>query len=357
VSRLTLDWLASGSSDRLRVVEGTLAFVDISGFTRLTEMLAARGKAGAEELTSLLGSIFAELLGVAYEHHGEVIKWGGDAVLVFFAGTGHARRTVDATSEMQRRMDRIGSLRTSAGRCRVQMSVGAHSGQFHFLLVGSRHHELIITGPAATTTATMEALAEAGEIVVSPACARQLDRDVVGSRKGPGRLVSSPPNWSERGSSARNVASPEAPGALFEVGPISCLPERLREHLLAGPLESEHRQVAVAFVEFGGTDDLLASGETGTVAAALGDVVSKVQESCARRGVTFWETDIAIDGGKIMLVAGAPSAAEDDAGRLLSVARDIVDGSGPLRLRAGVNYGRVFFGDFGPPYHTGALIR
>ena len=31
------------------------------------------------------------------------------------------------------------------------MSVGMHSGQFHFFLVGDSHRELIVTGPAAST--------------------------------------------------------------------------------------------------------------------------------------------------------------------------------------------------------------
>ena len=49
----------------VRALTGTLAFVDISGFTRLTEILAGRGKAGAEELTGFLDAIFAELDKVA----------------------------------------------------------------------------------------------------------------------------------------------------------------------------------------------------------------------------------------------------------------------------------------------------
>ena len=58
------------------MLEGTLAFIDISGFTRLTETLAARGKAGAEELTGFLDVTFAELLAIAYANGGELIKWG-----------------------------------------------------------------------------------------------------------------------------------------------------------------------------------------------------------------------------------------------------------------------------------------
>ena len=50
------------------------------------------------------------------------------------------------------------------------MSVGIHSGVFHFFLVGdpALHRELVVCGPSASTTAEMESLAD-GRIVVSDA--------------------------------------------------------------------------------------------------------------------------------------------------------------------------------------------
>ncbi len=336
-------------TERATVVDGTLAFVDISGFTRLTELLSSRGKAGAEELTDVLNGIFAKLVGVAYAHAGELVKWGGDAILVLFAGPGHAGRAVDAAFEMQQRMRRIGRLRTSVGSCTLQMSVGVHSGRFHFLTVGTRHLELVVTGPAATITATMEAVAEAGEIVASADTATMVPSWVVGPPKGPGYLIAAAPRLEPVRAGGPGFEPPGLPGR--------CLPEKIREHLVAAPVESEHRQVAVAFVEFGGTDALLASGGDAAVAAALHELVGRIQESCAVHDVAFWETDIATDGGKIMLVAGAPSATGDDTGRLLVVVRDAIDGGGPLRLRAGVNHGRVFAGDFGPAYRRTYSVK
>ena len=43
-------------------MEGTLALVDISGFTKLTERLARAGKVGAEEVSDLLSAVFTDLL-------------------------------------------------------------------------------------------------------------------------------------------------------------------------------------------------------------------------------------------------------------------------------------------------------
>ena len=45
-SRLGLTWLRDAPDLRYQSVEGTLVFADISGFTKLTERLAAKGRFG-----------------------------------------------------------------------------------------------------------------------------------------------------------------------------------------------------------------------------------------------------------------------------------------------------------------------
>src|SRR5436305_15322033 len=56
-------------------------FADISGFTALTERLAAQGSAGAEQLTRLLNTYFGQLIDVVTAHGGDVVKFAGDALL------------------------------------------------------------------------------------------------------------------------------------------------------------------------------------------------------------------------------------------------------------------------------------
>lgn len=348
VSGLALAWPGRISVPGFLALDGTLAFVDISGFTRLTELLSAKGKAGAEELTTLLNATFVGLLAIARERDAELVKWGGDAVLLFYSGEGHAARAVEASWRMQQAMRTLGRLRTSVGQCRLRMSVGIHSGTFHFWLVGDSHQELMVTGPAASVTAVMEGTAEAGEIVVSNASAQGLAPRVLGQAKGDGALVTAAPAV---------VPAPRRP-AEVSGDPAAYLSAALREHLLEGEVDSEHRQVAVAFIDFTGVDELLEVQGPEAVAAQLHQAISRTQESCEKHHVTFWETDIGVDGGKIMLVAGAPASHdEDDAGRLLAVVSEILRDGGGLPLRAGVNSGRVFAGDFGPPYRRTYSVK
>ena len=46
--------------------DGTAAFVDISGFTQLSEQLARKGREGAEQITDAIGNSFESILLVAY---------------------------------------------------------------------------------------------------------------------------------------------------------------------------------------------------------------------------------------------------------------------------------------------------
>ena len=350
VASLALTWLRDTPESTWREVDGSLVFVDISGFTRLTERLADRGKGGAEEMSDILDATFGELLWVAYAYGAQLVKWGGDAVLLLFTGDDHAARACRSAYEMRATMRRVGQLKTSAGSVTLRMSVGINSGVFHFFLVGALHHELIITGPGATEAARIEGIAEAGEIGISPATAALLDPAVVGVEKEPGvLLLRRAPKIAE--------TPRRSPLDLGGIDVASCLTAPTHEHLLAGATDGEHRQISVAFVEFKQTDELLAAQGPGALAAALHHVVSATQEACARHGVTFWETDISPNGGKIMLVGGAPRSTDDDAGAMLATARDLMDAGGALPVRIGVNYGRVFSGDFGPDYRRALSVK
>src|SRR4051794_15206766 len=112
VPQLLRGWMEADAGDRHLRVPGTLAFVDISGFTRLTERLARKGNVGAEELSDLLSSTFADLLAESYEDGADLVKWGGDAMLLLFRGSGHAPRAARAAHRMRARLGEIGHFPT-----------------------------------------------------------------------------------------------------------------------------------------------------------------------------------------------------------------------------------------------------
>jgi class 3 adenylate cyclase/tetratricopeptide (TPR) repeat protein len=341
--RMLIDWLAEAPGTMLREVDGTVVFVDISGFTKMSERLARNGKVGAEEVTDVIGSVFARLLSVAYGEGGGLIKFGGDALLLLFTGNDHPVKGARAAVGMRKALRDIGAIETTAGKVTLRMSVGLHSGTFHFFLVGETHRELIITGPATTETVSMEGTAVAGEILASKATAQALPPAVLGKPKGDGVLLRSTPTGL-----SQQWPSPEH--SLEGVDLLSCIPVALREHLLSGATDPEHRQVTVAFIHYDGTDELIREAGADAVAYGLDELVRDVQAACEKHGVTFLGTDADKDGGKIILVAGAPRATGDDEERMLLALRRINDGERSIPIRIGVNRGSVFSGDIGPPY-------
>jgi class 3 adenylate cyclase/tetratricopeptide (TPR) repeat protein len=338
---LVVRWLAETPDTSVRELDGSVVFVDVSGFTRMSERLGRLGKVGAEEVTDTIGSVFARLLALAYANNGGLLKFGGDALLMFFEGDAHEVRAVRTAAGMRAALREIGPIQTSAGRVTLRMSVGVHSGRFVFFLVGDSHRELVVAGPAATETVLMETIAEAGEIVISTATAAQMPPQSLGAPKGSGVLLRRTPGGLER-----DVPVPPA----ARVGDlVKCIPAGLREHLLGGTVDSEHRRVTVAFVRFDGLDAVLREGPE-VAGLRLHELVALVQRAAEGNGVTFLGTDVDRDGGKIILIGGAPHAIGDDEERMLLTLRAIVDAHTSLAVRVGVNRGHVFAGDLGPPY-------
>jgi class 3 adenylate cyclase/tetratricopeptide (TPR) repeat protein len=349
VPRVASEWDLDAPGQQYQERDATLCFVDISGFTNLSERLAMRGRIGAEELTDVLNRVFGGMLEIAYARGGSLLKFGGDALLLQFEGPDHPSQGAAAAVEMRAALRSATRIPLSIGTARLRMSVGLHSGNVHLFRVGSRHHELIVTGPAATRTTAMEHAASAGEIFVSPELAARLPRQATRPGLPPAHVLRwQKPRLPPQGPQPRRAAPTETVEA--------CLPAILRDHLRTGHVEFEHRIATVAFVRFQGVDELLATEGATAVATALDNVVSATQEAAKEEGILFLASDLDADGGKLILTGGVPRAQEDDAGRVLRTLRALADADLPLPLQMGVNRGHVFAGTIGATHRAAFTI-
>ena len=343
VPRVLIQWLRDGAPTPHRAIDGSLAFVDISGFTELTERLARRGKIGAELLRDTLDGVFSALLDEAYEWGAGLVKWGGDALLLLFDDPEHERRAARAAWEMQRTIERVGRLRVGGTVVMLRMSVGIATGTSRLLRRRELHRELLIAGPTATETVQIEAEADAGEIGISSALAEALDPRASERARSRGSFSS------ERRMPCETVLRTSARCSGLDVA--SCIPVASRAHVLLERTEPEHRTVAAAFIDLMNTDVLLARLGPAALADEL-DAADQLDSGSRGRAhdVPFNLTDISNGSIKALLTAGAPSTTGHDEEQILRTLREVMDRPGIIPMRAGVEVGGVFTGDFGPPY-------
>ena len=158
-------------------VDSSTLFADIRGSTELGEQLTPTG------FRATLNRYYTVASDVVYEHGGIVDKFVGDELVAAFPpflGADHARRAVDAATELLRR--------TGHGAPEgpwVPIGAGVHTGRVWFGTVGEGNHvEITVLGDVVNTTARLASAAGSGEVLVSVDAARaaRLDEPVLEHR-------------------------------------------------------------------------------------------------------------------------------------------------------------------------------
>ncbi|NJN15715.1 MAG: AAA family ATPase [Oscillochloris sp.] len=157
---------------------GIALIADISGFTPLTEGLAQALSAarGAEELTRALNSVFTPLIAAAHAYGGSIVKFGGDALIIWFPQPQHRstsvmlRRALAAAHAMQAAIAQSGTVHTDAGTYTLTMKIGMAYGPVLRVYLGNvlYGYEDVIGGTTLDRMAEAEHHANAGEVVLDP---------------------------------------------------------------------------------------------------------------------------------------------------------------------------------------------
>ena len=317
-------WLSERPEQLYERVTGTLVFLDVSGFTRLSERLARRGRDGAEELTELISEVLGSQIAAVSAYGGDVLSFGGDALLVLFEGTDHVARAVTAAADARDAMRAFRSLPTSVGAVTLRISIGVETGPIDLYLVGSPERRLVPAGATVTAALALEAAASAGTVLVGPAASAALWGRTEATRLDPRRLAV----VRRRPVGDRSVDDQEPPTA--------------RIATLLADAEPEHRRVVAAFVRFTGTDTI----DPDLLAADLDQALTLASDIAGRHAVAIWAVDVDSDAVKLILVAGAPVTRGDNGDRMIAAALELVATS-PLPARAGLHAGRVFMSEVG----------
>jgi len=162
-------------------VEVSVLFLDIAGYTRLSEQLEPR------KLNQLVQTYFSSFLEIIQLHHGDVNETAGDGLMVIFQSERNAvDHALNATRAAFAIRQRTATLNEEYGGVYppVQLHMGLNTGE---ALVGAtklggatgQRWTFTATGPTTNVAARFAGSAEAGDIVVGPVTAERIRADFV----------------------------------------------------------------------------------------------------------------------------------------------------------------------------------
>jgi class 3 adenylate cyclase/predicted ATPase len=321
-------------------------FIDVAGFTPMSEALTRSGAYGTEALTRILNGWFDTMVSLVSRYGGAVAEFPGDALTAVFrydAATRRVteRRAIRCALFMQAEMARFQTIVTRAGTFELAMKAGLAAGPLLVTIMGDPAIRLgyVLAGPALDRAARAEQRARRGEVVVDHGLlAAGLDAEIL-EQRGP---------WSVVGG-VRGAVSPVPPappdpvdeGTARRLAPF--LHPAIAERLRSGRRDfvNEHRKVTVAFV---GVPEL-AMDDPRSV-AALQRFLAAAVRVIDRYGGHLRQVATGDKGSLLVACFGAPVSHEDDEERAVHCCLELLRlPGGPFR--AGVTTGSVYCGEVG----------
>jgi class 3 adenylate cyclase/tetratricopeptide (TPR) repeat protein len=338
-----------------KMLKGCLLFSDVSGFTALSERLAVLGPQGAEHLTRFINQYFTTMIDIISWSNGTLLKFAGDATLVYFPeqeNGDHIQWAARAGLRMLHAMKDFANIPTPLGPITLSMKLGLSAGSFLAASIGSpkqgslKRMEYALIGTTVTQTLQAEGCAAPGQMVTNQAASELLQPDYEMTEAKPGFFLLKPREdenstlgefeirvEKRRARSAVQWdTSPEEVAAQIEnvLHQIQALTPYLASelvdriiHAYQRQVQSEYRPTTVMFCNFTGPEALLDTwGEAGVqrVTGLLSDYFSKMNEIISRFGGIVSRIDPYSQGTKLLALFGAPVAHEDDPQRAVSAA-------------------------------------
>jgi class 3 adenylate cyclase/RecA/RadA recombinase len=343
VSRLGRTWPGTAAH---QAIDGALVSLDLRGFTNLTRRFPARGRAGAEEVTTVISTCFARLVDEVEARGGDVVAFGGDALLALFDGPDAGSRAATAAIALRDAVGALGAVPTSLGAIRLSARVAIAPGRIDCYRIGTRQRAVVVAGPVVSRTLALERLAKAREIVADGVLFEQAANCRRGAARGDGFLLAG----------ARDLAISARRERSRSDGVAAFVAPALRPWLRAGVDAGEHRDLTVAFVALGGLDRVRARRGPSGVLDTLEGFAAALEASCERHQLSWVNTDAQRDGVKVTLVAGLPAAGDRDDARLVRGVQQLMAARPEFSVTAGAAACRAYVGDIGNASRRGLMV-
>ncbi|MCA9921169.1 MAG: AAA family ATPase, partial [Anaerolineales bacterium] len=315
--------------------QGVALFVDIAGFTPLTETLAQFHRDGAEALTLILTETLSPHIREAYRRGGIIPLFAGDSFIAIFPGESPdnpkitllnaARQAIQTAFAMQRFFQSKGSITTPYGAFDVGIKIGLAIGDVQWGIPGNDiQRAFYFRGSAIDRCAKAQEQAAIGEIIADTSFTVGLEyctTAVSDARPDNIQLL----ECHDTIEPIRDFVSTQETKAYQPFIPEPIL------HMTA---HAEFREVAPVFISFEAPDDV----------EEFHVFVSSVITLANKYGGYFSQIEFGDKGGVFVILFGAPVAYENQVERAAEFLHSMKRHNFTERWRAGMTFGIVWAG-------------
>ncbi|HSH05754.1 MAG TPA: tetratricopeptide repeat protein [Anaerolineae bacterium] len=313
----------------------TALFLDISGFTPMTQALMAHGKEGAEVLVNIINQIFDPIIHAIYEQGGFITGFAGDAFTAVFPYHKQTRPLAICITALYIRQTfkQQGHYQTQFGDFRLQVKQGLSAGTVEWGIIGfAERKTYFFRGLAIDGCAYAEHQAEKGDIIIDAHLQALL----------PPTTITTTPLNSTYAQLIKLSATTNFPSQTISPPtiPLSIASQFFAPSLWQKTQQGEFRDVVTLFVSFESTLEL----------DTINNFITQAMLLVNRYDGLFVETDFGDKGGLFVVHFGAPTTHENDIQRALQFILAMkTDNDFPLKWRAGITFGTVYAGYVGIP--------
>ena len=143
-------------------VEASVAFIDICGFTSISE------RETPDTVVTLLNAYFDLMAKEIIAQNGVIDKFIGDCVMAVFKGEHHLDRAIDACLAIRNHINDLPEA--GSGNFRPKVSIGVNCGEMVSGNIGSstiRRLDYTVIGDTVNTAQRLQSKAEPGQVVIS----------------------------------------------------------------------------------------------------------------------------------------------------------------------------------------------
>jgi class 3 adenylate cyclase/DNA-binding NarL/FixJ family response regulator len=146
------------------VLEATVMFIDICGFTAITEKIPANA------VVKMINRLFDMIVKEIIAKSGHIDKFMGDAVMAVFRGDGHLDRAIEVALAVGEQLKTIEEYLPGDRTFYPEVSIGINSGEMVSGNIGSvslKRLDYTVIGDTVNTAQRLQSAAKPGEIIIT----------------------------------------------------------------------------------------------------------------------------------------------------------------------------------------------